>query len=90
MQPRRNRAALREYYNLKKEERADDAASEGSAMDQSDVAEGEMDRDGFEAEGYVRAVLESQSLEDLLKTYNRVLTGLLRLPFPRLSILYPF
>lgn len=74
-QPRRNRAALREYYNLKKEEKADDAGSEYSINDQSDVAESEMDREGFDAEGYVKRVLESQSLEELLKTYNQVLTG---------------
>lgn len=74
-QPRRNRAALREYYNLKKEEKADDAGSEYSINDHSDVQESEMDREGFDGEAYTRHVLETQSLEELLKTYNQVMTG---------------
>ncbi len=74
-QPRRNRAALREYYNLKKEEKADDAGSEYSINDQSDVRESEMDREGFDGEAFIKNVLETQSLEELLKTYNQVLTG---------------
>jgi hypothetical protein len=76
-QPRRNRAALREYYNLKKEEKADDAGSEYSINDHSDVQESEMDREGFDGEAYVKHVLETQNLEELLKTYHQVLTGLL-------------
>jgi vacuolar protein sorting-associated protein 51 len=79
-QPRRNRAALREYYNLKKEEKADDASSEYSINDHSDVQESEMDREGFDAEVYVKQALETQSLEELLKTYNQVLTGALARP----------
>jgi hypothetical protein len=74
-QPRRNRAALREYYNLKKEDKADDAGSEYSINDHSDVQESEMDREGFDAEVYIKHVLETQNLEELLKTYNQVLTG---------------
>jgi vacuolar protein sorting-associated protein 51 len=74
-QPRRNRAALREYYNLKKEEKADDAGSEYSINDHSDVQESEMDREGFDGEAYAKHVLETQGLEELLKTYNQVLTG---------------
>ena len=49
-----------------------------------------MDREGFEAESYVKHVLESQSLEELLKTYNQVLTGKtsshLALQYPSTSI----
>lgn len=76
-QPRRNRAALREYYNLKREEqKPDDASSVFSINDHSDVQESEMDRDGFDGEAYVKHVLETQSLKELLKTYNQILTGL--------------
>lgn len=80
--PRRNRAALREYYNLKKDEQGkasagDDAGSEFSLNihEGSEVRESELDREGFVAEGYVRDVLEKQSLGELLRTYNGVLTG---------------
>jgi hypothetical protein len=75
--PRRNRAALREYYNLKKEEKEkpDDADSVYSINDFSEVLESEMDREGFDGEAFVVAALERQSLGELLKTYNSVLTG---------------
>ena len=87
-QPRRNRAALREYYNLKKEEKSDDAGSEYSINDHSDVLESEMDREGFDAEAYIKQALETQSLEELLKTYNQVLTGQRRLTFATPKIGY--
>jgi hypothetical protein len=70
---RRNRAALREYYNLKQAQ-ADDAGSEYSIND-SEVQESEMDRENFDGEGFVKHALEGQNLEELLKTYNSVLTG---------------
>lgn len=74
-QPRRNRSALREYYNIKKEEKPDDVSSDFSISFQSEVQEGDMDRDGFDGEAYVKHALETQSLEELMKTYNQVLTG---------------
>jgi len=88
-QPRRNRAALREYYNLKKEEqKADDASSEVSNNDQSDVKESEMDRDAFDGEAYVKNVLETQSLGELLKTYNQVLTDIRALDAEKKALVY--
>lgn len=76
--PRRNRAALREYYNIKKEEQiAEDVRSESEfSVNDSDVVESELDRDGFDADAYVNRVLQEQSLEGLLGTYNRILTGI--------------
>lgn len=79
--PRRNRAALREYYNIKSADAEsgkgdiDDASSEYSINDQSDVQESEMDQEGFDGDVYVKRVLETQNLEELLRTYNGVLTG---------------
>lgn len=87
-QPRRNRAALREYYNLIKEEKADDAGSEYSINDHSDVQESEMDREGFDAEAYIKHVLETQSLEELLKTYNQVLTDIRALDAEKKALVY--
>jgi hypothetical protein len=70
---------LREYYNIKAEAK-DDASSEYSMSvndhDQSDVVDSEMDQEGFDGEAYVSRVLERCSLEELLRTYNGVLTGL--------------
>lgn len=79
--PRRNRAALREYYNIKAASaekdklEVDDASSEYSFNDHSDVQDSELDREGFDGHAYVKKVLETQSFEELVKTYNGVLTG---------------
>ncbi len=43
--------------------------------DQSEVQESEIDREGFDADAYVRHVLTSQSLEELLRSYSGVLSG---------------
>lgn len=40
------------------------------------MVESELDRDGFDADAYVNRVLQEQSLEGLLGTYNRILTGI--------------
>jgi hypothetical protein len=74
---RRNRAALREYYNLKNREKEEkeEVESEWSVNEGSDVAESEMDGEGFDGEAFVRRVLETQGLGELLATYNGVLTG---------------
>lgn len=89
-QPRRNRAALREYYNLKKEreETINDAASELSSNDLSEVAESEMDAEGFNGENYVKHVLETQSLSELLRTYNGVLTDIRALDAEKKALVY--
>jgi hypothetical protein len=76
--PRRNRAALREYYNIKKEDNDDSGSvSEYSVQNdlQSDVPESELDKEDFDAETYVKRCLEGQSLEELLRTYSTILTG---------------
>ncbi|RAL64715.1 hypothetical protein DID88_001746 [Monilinia fructigena] len=56
---------------------ADDAASEVSSIHfDSEVQESEMDKDGFDGEKYVKEVLEKQTLGELLRTYNGVLTDI--------------
>lgn len=64
---------MREYYNLKKEQEG--KIEELTNDDVSDVGESEMDEEGFDGEAYVKRVLETQNLEELLRTYNGVLTG---------------
>lgn len=89
--PRRNRAALREYYNLKKGQDAptDDAASEVSSIHfDSEVQESEMDKDGFDGEKYVKEVLEKQTLGELLRTYNGVLTDIRALDAEKKALVY--
>lgn len=93
--PRKNRAALREYYNLKKAQdesaKNDDAASEVSASshnDYSDVQESEMDAEGFDAEKYVKGILETQTLAQLLKTYHGVLSDIRALDAEKKALVY--
>ncbi|KAF7876426.1 hypothetical protein EAF04_001518 [Stromatinia cepivora] len=89
--PRRNRAALREYYNLKKGQEAptDDATSEVSSIHfDSEVQESEMDRDGFDGKQYVKEVLEKQTLGELLRTYNGVLTDIRALDAEKKALVY--
>lgn len=78
---RRNRAALREYYNLKKEDQRLEGVEEmleGHLHNEvSEVLTSEMDKRNFDGEAYAKHILETQSLEQLLKTYNGVLTGIL-------------
>jgi hypothetical protein len=90
-QPRRNRAALREYYNLKnvpEEQKGDGVSEESSIHDFSEVQESEMDQVDFDAAAYVKQVLETQSLGELLRTYNGVLTDIRALDAERKALVY--
>jgi hypothetical protein len=90
-QPKRNRAALREYYNLKKaaEDSLNDAASSSSSIhDFSEVADSELDRPNFDAASYVKHCLETQSLGELLRSYNGVLTDIRALDAEKKALVY--
>jgi len=89
--PRRNRAALREYYNLKKTQETpiDDGLSEASSIHgDSEVAESEMDKESFNAFKYIKDVLETQTLGELLRTYNGVLTDIRALDAEKKALVY--
>ncbi|KAI3402020.1 hypothetical protein diail_3994 [Diaporthe ilicicola] len=97
---RNNRAALREYYNLKKTPAAatppllevtdTDSASVADAIDfpHSDVPTSEIDADGFDADAYVKSKLKDSSLEELLKTYTRVLGEIRALDAEKKALVY--
>ena len=91
--PKRARTALREYYNLQNQKAAEqqlnESASEVSSIhDYSEVQETELDREGFDAESYIKDVLENQSLGDLLKTYNGILTDIRALDAEKKALVY--
>jgi hypothetical protein len=66
-----------------------DAASEVSSIhDFSEVQESEMDRAGFDAAAYIKQVLETQSLGELLRTYNGVLGDIRALDAERKALVY--
>lgn len=93
--PRRNRAALREYYNLKKapttpSDLPDDASEASSIHDfaLSDIAPSPLDSPSFDSASYIKHVLETQSLGELLRTYNGVLTDIRALDAEKKALVY--
>lgn len=81
--PRRNRAALREYYNIRKGAAADaaspphvevtDPTGETGPHEYSEVPSSEMDKADFDADAFVKKALAENSMQDLLRLYTRVL-----------------
>jgi len=70
---RRNRAALRDYYGLKS-----GAPADGGTGVQGESAEAsELDREGFDAEAYVRDVLAREGLEGVLRVEAGLISGAL-------------
>ncbi|KAI1385555.1 Vps51/Vps67-domain-containing protein [Hypoxylon trugodes] len=78
---RRNRAALREYYNLKKQQPPQvavtdpfgETSGEPGQEQYSEVPPGEMDKEGFDADTFVKKALAENGMEELLRLYTRVL-----------------
>ncbi|KAI0813911.1 Vps51/Vps67-domain-containing protein [Xylaria sp. FL0064] len=79
--PRRNRAALREYYNIKKgagaatppQVEVTDATGGTGPHEHSEVPPSEMDKEGFNADAFVKKALAENGMQDLLRLYTRVL-----------------
>ncbi|KAL7619674.1 hypothetical protein AAE478_010215 [Parahypoxylon ruwenzoriense] len=79
---KRNRAALREYYNIKKPAAAtpppqvevtNPFGETGAHEQYSEVPPSEMDKEGFDADAFVKKALAENGMEDLLRLYTRVL-----------------
>ncbi|KAH7382954.1 Vps51/Vps67-domain-containing protein [Cadophora sp. MPI-SDFR-AT-0126] len=109
-QPKRNRAALREYYNLQKNTTTNNGPSSLSTASQApsspasssihsfaddngygygeDGEASEMDKEGFNAEEYVRKVLEEKSLGEVLGIYRGVLADVRALDAERKALVY--
>lgn len=94
---RTSRAALREYYNLKKTNAAAAAAATppllevtdtDDALEYSEVPYSEIDSESFDAEAYIKARLKDSSLEELLKTYTRVLGEIRALDAEKKALVY--
>lgn len=49
--------------------------SAGLQHDDADVRESELDRDGFDAEGYVQEVLRREGLEGVLRIEGGLVNG---------------
>ncbi|WYZ34102.1 hypothetical protein EsH8_I_000378 [Colletotrichum jinshuiense] len=91
---RANRAALREYYNLKKAgggapslEVTEESPDRGAA-EHSEVPPSELDNPSFDAEAYVRRALAENTLDDLLRVYTRVLGEIRALDAEKKALVY--
>ncbi|KAI0973216.1 Vps51/Vps67-domain-containing protein [Xylaria arbuscula] len=81
--PRRNRAALREYYNIRKgastgaatppQVEVTDATAGAGAHEHSEVPPSELDKESFDTDAFVKKALAENGMQDLLRLYTRVL-----------------
>lgn len=95
---RSNRAALREYYNLKKtaasstppllEVTDTESVGDGPEGSYSEVPLSEIDAAGFDADAYIKTKLRDSSLEELLRTYTRVLGEIRALDAEKKALVY--
>ncbi|KAI0123682.1 Vps51/Vps67-domain-containing protein [Xylariales sp. AK1849] len=91
--PKRNRAALREYYNLRNKAAAVTPSVEvtdpfGEHHEASEVPLSEMDKEGFEAEAFVRRSLAENGMEELLRLYTRTLGEIRALEAEKKALVY--
>lgn len=73
--PRRNRAALRDYYRLKAAAPVD--SSNNAQQEEAALRESELDAEDFDPESYVREVLAREGLEGVLKIEAGLVNGTL-------------
>ncbi|OTA55808.1 hypothetical protein K449DRAFT_337250 [Hypoxylon sp. EC38] len=92
---KRNRAALREYYNLKKQpaptvEVTDPfGETSGSGHEHySEVPPSEMDKETFDADAFVKKALAENGMEELLRLYTRVLSETRALDAEKKALVY--
>lgn len=76
-----NRAALREYYNLR-------ASAPRIDVPDSEVPTSDIDVADFDAEEYVAKVAAQSSLEELLRLYTRVVGELRALDAEKKALVY--
>ena len=82
---RSNRAALREYYNLRATAAARPPRIE---LPDSEVDPSDLDAPDFDADEYVNRVVAESSLEELLKLYTRVLGEVRALDAEKKALVY--
>ncbi len=94
---RANRAALREYYNLKKAAAAasgtpslevTDPDLDPAASQYSEVPPSELDDARFDADAYVARALAGSSLSELLRVYTRLLGEIRALDAEKKALVY--
>ena len=85
-QQRRNRAALRDYYGIKNA--APPEATSGLQYEDLDHKESELDREGFDAEAYVKDLLSREGLEGIIKVEAGLINEIKGLDGERKALVY--
>ncbi|KAF2001026.1 hypothetical protein P154DRAFT_399851, partial [Amniculicola lignicola CBS 123094] len=90
--PRRNRAALRDYYGIKAAKDAEAKISEESSRTELGLDEDEtlteLDKEGFDAEAYVNNILATSGLSGVLKVEAGLVSQIRNLDSDRKSLVY--
>ncbi|KAI4595718.1 hypothetical protein KJ359_006709 [Pestalotiopsis sp. 9143b] len=88
---KRNRAALREYYNLRNKtvtpsvEVTDEL---GDNHEASEVPPSEVDKEGFDAEAFVKEKIDESGMQEILKLYTRTLGEIRALDAEKKALVY--
>lgn len=88
---KKNRAALREYYNLRNKPATPSVEVTDPLGDQheaSEVPPSVMDKEGFDADAYVKKALTENGMEDLLRLYTRTLGEIRALDAEKKALVY--
>ncbi|KAK3062730.1 hypothetical protein LTS18_003474 [Coniosporium uncinatum] len=85
---RRNRAALREFYGLKNAPTPASATGESAENEGGSEELSELDREGFDAEGYVKGILEREGLEGVLRVESGLINEIRGLDGERKALVY--
>lgn len=83
---RRNRAALRDYYNLKSSAPADATTSNTEVVEKGPLHE--LDAPNFEAGAFVKGLLEKEGLEGILKVESMLVGQIKGLDGERKALVY--
>jgi hypothetical protein len=83
---RRNRSALRDYYNIKKEIEATQDGVADSTFDGEE--ESELDKPGFEPEAYVERLLRHEGLEAVLRVEAGLISDIYSLDGEKKALVY--
>lgn len=84
---RRNRAALRDYYNLKDAAPADGSETPVTPVIETD-RESELDKPGFEPEAYVERLLGNEGLEGVLRIEAGLISDIRSLDGEKKALVY--
>ncbi|KAL1303985.1 hypothetical protein AAFC00_000430 [Neodothiora populina] len=88
---RRNRAALREFYGLKEQERDKAAAAfaaENGVVADDKLPESEIDNPGFDADKFVKDIMDKEGLEGIMRTEAELVSEIRGLDGERKALVY--